>query len=170
MNCAERYDLVHTGYPYLWVPIVGVASVIALISSYQLYTRYVSPEHQRRSLPLPGLIVAVAISSFLLIIRPFTGFTEYRHLVDAIRANGMILVIGRVQNFRPFTTHTESFSVCGRTFSIKPGSVDPGFHLTEAEGSPIKVGETVRIGYVGNRIVRVDVCARVEQDCIASPR
>ena len=70
------------------------------------------------------------------------------------------VVEGTVENFvpMPYGGHArESFTVAGRHFSYSNYILTAGFHNAASHGGPIKPGLHVRLTYVGNDILRVEV-------------
>lgn len=58
----------------------------------------------------------------------------------------------------PYTGHSlESFVVGGRKFSYSDYVLTPGFRHTTSHGGPIREGLYVRIAYLGNLILQLDV-------------
>jgi hypothetical protein len=89
-----------------------------------------------------------------------TTFHEYTALRSAYRRSQFSVVEGRVTNFRPmpYDGHQdECFSVQSQTFCDSDYVVTPGFNNSASHGGPIHEGLPVRISYVGNTIVRLEV-------------
>ena len=58
----------------------------------------------------------------------------------------------------PYTGHaSERFAVGGKTFSYSDYILTGCFNNAASHGGPIKAGLTVRVSYVGNCIVRLEV-------------
>jgi hypothetical protein len=79
---------------------------------------------------------------------------------EALRSGHYSVVEGPVTKFvpMPYTGHAmESFVVGGNRFSYSDYILTPGFHNTASHGGPIHEGLYVRIAYVGNDILRLEV-------------
>jgi hypothetical protein len=89
-----------------------------------------------------------------------TMFTEYLNLRSAYRKGRFSVVEGQVTNFRPmpYEGHQEEcFSVQSQTFCYSDYVVTGGFNNTTSHGGPIREDLPVRVSYVGNTIVRLEV-------------
>jgi len=78
----------------------------------------------------------------------------------ATRAGHYNVVEGVVENFSPMppTGHgLEHFDVNGIPFHYSTYEVTPGFNTTAVHGGPIHNGLHVKIGYIGNTIVKLGV-------------
>ena len=87
-------------------------------------------------------------------------YGEYNAAATALRNRGYQVVEGRVTNFvpMPFTGHAqESFVVDGVRFCYSDYIVTSGFHNTASHGGPIHQGLYVRVTYLGNLILRLEV-------------
>lgn len=70
------------------------------------------------------------------------------------------IVEGAVENFdpMPYEGHkSETFTVDGVKFSYSDYQVTPGFNNATSHGGPIQEGLPVRISYIGNTIVKLEV-------------
>ncbi len=70
------------------------------------------------------------------------------------------VVEGVVTNFHPMPYEgyqDECFSVQDKRFCYSDYMVTPGFHNATSHGGPIRSGLPVRIAYIGNMIVRLDI-------------
>jgi hypothetical protein len=69
-------------------------------------------------------------------------------------------VAGVIRNFHPmpYTGHAiETFDVEGAHFEYSDYVMSGGFHQTSSHGGPIREGLYVRISYVGNVIVKLEI-------------
>jgi hypothetical protein len=58
----------------------------------------------------------------------------------------------------PYTGHSEeSFVVDGKRFSYSDFIVTSGFHNAASHGGPIRAGLYVRVSYIGNVILRLEI-------------
>lgn len=87
-------------------------------------------------------------------------FTDYYTARSAFELGKNEVVEGKIENFHPMpaTGHVdESFTVGGKKFSYSDYGITPGFRNAKSLGGPIRAGLHVRICYVGNDIVRLEV-------------
>jgi hypothetical protein len=87
-------------------------------------------------------------------------FREYVALRSAYRHSQFSVVEGRVTAFRPmpYQGHQlECFSVEAQTFCYSDYVVTAGFNNSASHGGPIREGLPVRVSYIGNTIVRLEV-------------
>ena len=89
-----------------------------------------------------------------------TTFGQYTSLRSAYRRSQFSTVEGRVTNFRPmpYQGHQdECFSVQSQTFCYSDYVVTAGFNNSASHGGPVREGLPVRVSYIGNTIVRLEV-------------
>lgn len=87
------------------------------------------------------------------------GFQQYQLRSDYARGD-FDVVEGIVENFdpMPYEGHkSETFTVNGVKFSYSDYRVTPGFNNTASHGGPIREGLSVRISYIGNTILKLEV-------------
>ena len=87
-------------------------------------------------------------------------YGEYRHLVAALQNGEAQVVEGIVTDFKPIPPQghaDERFTVAGHTFSYSDYVTTSAFHTTRSYGGPIRAGLRVRVTYVGNSIVRLEI-------------
>jgi hypothetical protein len=87
-------------------------------------------------------------------------FREYVSLRSAYRRSQFSVVEGRVTDFHPmpYEGHqSECFSVRSQTFCYSDYEVTAGFNNSASHGGPIREGLPVRVSYIGNTIVRLEV-------------
>jgi hypothetical protein len=85
---------------------------------------------------------------------------EYVALRSAYRRSQFSVVEGRVTDFHPmpYQGHqSECFSVRSQTFCYSDYEVTAGFNNSASHGGPIREGLPVRVSYIGNTIVRLEV-------------
>lgn len=93
-------------------------------------------------------------------VTAFGIYREYREISVAMTEHKLDLIEGRVSDFTPmpYTGHTMvRFCVRNVYFAYSDYVHTFGFHNTVSHGGPIRDGLGVRIAYVGNVIVRLDV-------------
>jgi hypothetical protein len=87
-------------------------------------------------------------------------YSQYRGLEAAYRSGGYSMAEGEVKDFRPmpYEGHAdECFSVNSKRFCYSDYEITAGFHHANSHGGPIKQGLPVRVFYIGDTIVRLDV-------------
>lgn len=152
------FDITEAGFRYWWFSASGLAAVVAglLMVRWQGRLTQLGAPRARR-------VFAWFFLSFgtLWTLAAFTGtYGEYRRLVAAVEAGNVAYVEGIVENFvpMPYSGHSmERFEVEGKRFEYSDYALTSGFNNTRSHGGPIRAGRRVRIGYVGNTIVRLEV-------------
>ena len=92
----------------------------------------------------------------------FTTYSQYRSLITALDTGAYQIAEGVVTDFvpMPHSGHSyESFTVDGKTFKYSDYVVTAGFNNTQSHGGPIRGGLKVRITYVDNVIIKLEVAA-----------
>jgi hypothetical protein len=85
---------------------------------------------------------------------------EYRYVMNALYDGRYRIIEGPVTDFvpMPYEGHLqESFVVGGHRFSYSDYIVTAGFHNTASHGGPIREGLYVRVSYLDNLILRLEV-------------
>jgi hypothetical protein len=80
--------------------------------------------------------------------------------LTALRNRSYQVVEGRVTNFSPLPVSghgVESFDVDGVSFSYSDYIITSGFNHTAANGGPIRPGLYVRVTYVDDAILRLEI-------------
>jgi hypothetical protein len=97
-------------------------------------------------------------AAFWVIVAFLGTFLEYRALSRALRSGQFETIEGRVTDYvpAPLTGHkAEWFCVNDRTYEFGGGTA--AYHMTQAEGGPIREGMVVRIADVGGKIARLEI-------------
>lgn len=135
--------------------LLSDGGVVALITS--VLRRRHQPEHNGEEIPALLLFLGLALVGLLI---PATITYQHTSLWNAVRQGEGTVVEGYVQSYTPKLVHDheadESFRVGERTFSYS-GYEMIGFHHTKVRGGPIEEGVYVRVTYVGDTIVRLEV-------------
>jgi len=157
MNYETIFDLTQEGFRVWPGPALG--SILLLVGAWLIAARDRLP---RTTLPFfrvfPFLFFGFAV--VWTIVMSAASYREYRELTAALKGNRLLSVEGRVTDFRPapYTGHTlERFCVRGVCFAYSDFVHTFGFHKTMSHGGPIHDGLEVRISYVGNVIVRLEI-------------
>lgn len=92
--------------------------------------------------------------------RFFSNILEYRRLIEARLSGNYQVVEGIISDFvpMPYEGHkSESFTVNGRRFEYSDFHITAGFNQSASHGGPIRAGQKVRIAYVGNAIIKLEI-------------
>ena len=90
----------------------------------------------------------------------FVTYHDYSFASAARKSNRAQIAQGLVTDFKPmpFTGHAmESFCVSGKCFSYSDNVITAGFNNTASHGGPIREGLPVRVTYIGNTILKLEV-------------
>lgn len=148
------HDLKATFVTGFWMPIVALFSWFpprwlqsAMAKSYMLKSR----------VELGGKYFLPAIMIFLLCLGAKAQYDDTK-LAARIDAGEVTTIEGRVEHFLPMRSRDsgpEMFDVNGVHFSYSGG----GRHFARVHyrGGPIAEGEYVRIGYIGNDILHLEI-------------
>lgn len=153
------FDLSQAGFGNWWFAAPGLLFVA--IGASQLRRR--APPAPRNIRPGRSRATAWAMLGLaaLWTVTAFTStYGDYRRLRAAERHGELRSVEGPVENFQPmpWSGHAmERFCVQRRCFAYSDFVVTAGFHRTAAYGGPIRAGLPVRVSYVGDTIVRLEV-------------
>ncbi|HEX7289012.1 MAG TPA: hypothetical protein VF532_22700 [Candidatus Angelobacter sp.] len=106
--------------------------------------------------------IAVVLISCLFVASLFKGYFQDLKLYRAYERGEFSLVEGLVEDFRPmpFEGHQEEcFSVKAKRFCYSDFEGTAAFKNTASHGGPIRAGLRVRIAYVGNDILRLEIAS-----------
>jgi hypothetical protein len=104
--------------------------------------------------------VFVGFASLWTLLVFSTTFRDYLALQRAYRKGQYSVVEGRVEDFRPmpYDGHQEEcFSVEHVTFCYSDFEPTGGFNNTASHGGPLRPGLPIRVAYVDNHILRLEV-------------
>ena len=91
----------------------------------------------------------------------FVSYTyRYFHLRSAEAAKQFNIAAGCLEGFHPMPAsghENEVFKVDGRQFSYSDFNLTPAFHNAESHGGPVHSDSQVRVGDVGDDIIRLEV-------------
>jgi len=148
------FDISQKGFDW-WFPAAGLAFLAVGIFLIWLGKKKTWTGFQRWT----GYYF-VAFSSLWTLAAFGTMWPEYTNLHNAYMQGQYSVVEGEVENFRPmpYDGHQdECFSVKGVTFCYSDYGPTAGFNNSTSHGGPIRAGLPVRIAYLGNHILRIDV-------------
>jgi hypothetical protein len=156
------FDAAHQGYAAGWFPAYGLIFVVIgalLVFAPQLMQRIMPAGLQSRSRRIFSWFFFIFALSWTLVtfFGTYGGYSNARNALDSGKYS---VVEGPVTQFvpMPYTGHSEeSFVVGGKRFSYSDFIVTSGFHNTASHGGPIRAGLYVRVSYVGNVILRLEI-------------
>jgi len=158
------FDSANAGYTTWHFALPGlVGIVIGAMLVAAVLRRGTLPIHGWSTRPTRSKVFAFFIfgfSCFWTIGAVYSTYHQYSTLAAA-RANGTARIIeGVVAEFTPMpvTGHSmERFCVSGQCFEYSDYVVSSGFNHTSSHGGPIRKGLPVRITYLGNTILKLEV-------------
>lgn len=156
------FDIALEGYTAWWGPAVGLG--FAAIGAVFV----LKPELLGRLKPSYPTGPIRRVVSWIWFLFPLTWtiivfsatFGDYERGLSALKNGKASVVEGPVTNFvpMPYAGHAqEHFTVSGQRFSYSDYSMASSFHNSASYGGPIHEGLQVRITYVGNSILRLEI-------------
>jgi hypothetical protein len=161
MNYHTIFDLTQEGFR-IW-PGPALGCVLLLVGGWLIAAR---GRQRKPTVSFFDRVFPLVFFGFAVvwtIVMSVASYEEYRELSLALHADRLLTVEGRVTDFRPmpYTGHVlERFCVRSACFAYSDYIHTFGFHNTMSHGGPIRDGLEVRIAYVGNIIVRLEVANR----------
>jgi hypothetical protein len=149
------FDVANTGYTNWWFPAIGLGFMA--ISVLLLVNERSAPQNRRhwRTIFMLGFSTLWTAAALL-----GTG-GAYLRARAARSAGGLQIVEGTVEDFvpQPYKGHAkERFKVAGVPFQYSDYVVTAGYHQSRSHGGVIESGLHVRIGYLDNDILKLEVC------------
>jgi len=162
MSFRTVFDAAHAGYSTWSFPAFGL--IFVCVGALLVFR----PALMLKIMPsgLQGRARTVFSWFFLIFAVLWTAvsfaatYVQYQTVTTALQNGRYSVVEGPVTDFvpMPYTGHSEeSFVVGNRIFSYSDYIVTSGFHNTASHGGPIKAGLYVRVTYLGNLILRLEV-------------
>lgn len=102
-----------------------------------------------------SVVAAIAICAF--------AQRQFLWVADEVRAGRVAVVEGAVTSFNPKYLRNlqdynrERFCVGRHCFDYSENHIGPGFRQTARRGGPIRLGLPVRVTYVGEHIVKLEI-------------
>lgn len=148
------FEISHKGFKW-WFALVGLLPAVpgAIIWRF-------SKNHQDSwrlkwfKFSLPGFAL------LWLSMATIPMWLEYTKLQEAYRRGAFSVVQGPVEDFHPMPPQRNSeecFSVENQRFCYSDNIISAAFNIDSVHGGPIRAGLPVRIAYVGNDILKLDV-------------
>jgi len=160
MACNIYYSIIKEGFPY-WPQLggsVALAVVGGIILALLIFAFKRGPAvmlYRAGAAIFTGVWIWIGLSIAL------QSYSRYVNVSEVFLKGAAQTVEGQVTSFHAapsLGTRIEQFSVGNVTFAYSPNALQPGFRQTRAEGNPIRDGDNVRIWYVGDVIVQLELC------------
>jgi hypothetical protein len=149
------FDISQKSYNW-WAPAFGLIFLLFGISFIRR-----PPERTRT---FGWIFIAFSLIWITLVL--ITTGSAYLRAVQAYREGSYQVIEGVVHEFvpMPYTGHAlESFRVNGKIFRYSDYVETPGFNKTRSHGGPIHEGLPVRIGYLGNTILKLEIARNADK-------
>lgn len=162
MNFKTVFDAAEDGYGAWWFPTIGLLFVfIGWLQVFRpiLVARIFPYGVQGLGRKILGWFLFV-FSLFWTVISFIGTYAEARMATSALRRGQYSVVEGPVTHFVPMPVEghsNESFVVGNQRFSYSDYTVTAGFRNTASHGGPIREGIQVRVTYVGNLILKLEI-------------
>jgi hypothetical protein len=155
MTFQTAFDIAHEGYGAWWFPAIGlvlvlVSGLFVLNPTLAILLGIWGRPKKLFSWVFLGFSVLWTVMTFGITYR------EYRAAATALKEGRYLVAEGLVENFVSGPKQ-ESFTVGNRSFSYADSVVTAGFRHTASHGGPVHEGLYVRVTYVGNLILRLEI-------------
>jgi hypothetical protein len=152
------FDIQHAPYAW-WVPAIGLGfAALAVLNLIIRSTGLAAFLPRTRSVLSPWAMLGFSLFWTGCVL--FVTGRPYLNGRAALAGGRARVVEGVVEHFVPMPENgkeMERFVVAGVPFSYSRYAASPGFRTTRPEGGPIHDGLRVRIHYLGNDILRLEV-------------
>jgi hypothetical protein len=161
MEYQVYYNLQQTGYPSWWIFGVGllfisVGTIFFLARNNRSFnSMFESSEFQRKVMPIFAIIFGM-----LWLGAGALNYSYFAELRNAAQNGKAKVVEGPVKEFvpMPYEGHAdESFVVNGHRFAYSDYDLTKGFNQTQSHGGPIREGLQVRITYIDDKIIKLEI-------------
>jgi hypothetical protein len=152
MNYRVVFDIADAGYKSWTAPAFGLIFVV--VGAFLVANR----KHLRAGSGFAFFFLSFAVLWTLVIF--IATYHDYTSMASARKGGRARIVEGRITEFRPmpFTGHAmERFCVGSDCFEYSDYVVTAGFNNTSSHGGPIKDDLPVRVTFVGNAIIKLEV-------------
>jgi hypothetical protein len=160
------FNILDSGYRQWWLPammlvVIPMGIVIIALTEGRRRIETGRPSKQDFVKRMRAITIALAGLALVCASVVFAGtFGDYLNCSHALASGKASYVEGTVDNFVPMPHNghgDESFTVGGVIFSYSDFLVQAGFNTTTFKNGPIRQGLPVRIWYVGNEIVKLEI-------------
>ena len=146
------FNILDSGYRQWWFPAIGLLVLTVGIVILNQKKR------KNAAFKKAGLIIFCLLWTLAAFAITYVDYSNCYHALSSGEAS---YVEGTVDNFvqlpDQWNEKKESFTVNGVPFSYSDYVVTAGFNKTRSHGGPIHQGLPVRIWYVGNEIVKLEI-------------
>ena len=156
MECSTYFDIAGSGFQSWGVVLTGI--VLALIGL--LLFIIIEGTSTRAALYKWGALV-FCLGSLFIGASALRGYMHYREITSPATSPEIVAgVVKQLHQAGQLGSQVERFQVDSQKFSYSGSSFEPGFHQTFAQGSPLRNGMLIRVHYVGDTIVKLELCKR----------
>ena len=164
MEYRTVFDIVQAGYKSWPIVLIGVALTLTGISMI-VFPRFWSkipfrgPEFMRRY----GVYIFTGFFTIWTLLNFATTYSDYAYAKNEYLEGKAGVVEGAVSNFKPGTivrgSAYENFCVQSNCFTYSDYGEQTGFNTMAINGGPIREGLPVRVTFVGDTIVKLEVAS-----------
>ena len=154
------FDVGMSGHQTWSVVLPGLAGMA--IGAVMFVSRKSVPgwwgRHPRATTVFTGFFLAFVC--LLTVLEVVSSYSDHSRLTEALRSGRASVAVGSVSNFKPMPAagHAmERFCVSAACFEYSDFIITGAFNNTSSHGGPIREGLPVRVTYVGNSIVKLEV-------------
>lgn len=166
MEYEVAFEIERNGLGVLWYPLVGLLCAGGVFAFTEYFNRYVAVGATRFipsfRIAIIGFILLWTIGAFLVV-----GPSQSK-LRQSYEEGRFEVVEGVVENFNSNPrgrndNEMESFSVNDHFFEYNYFEPSPSFNHTAYHGGPVKEGMQVKVTYIGDVIVKLEVAVRANK-------
>ena len=164
MEYRTVFDILQVGYRGWLSVLFGLAFMLMGISMF-LFPRFWEkipfrgPEFMRRYSPH----ILTGFATLWTLLALVGTYSDYSYAKSQYLQGKAEVVEGTVSNFKPGTNERgsayESFCVKDHCFTYSDYGEQTGFNTMAIHGGPIREGLSVRVTFVGNTIVKLEVAS-----------
>jgi hypothetical protein len=160
MTFKTIFDAESHGYSTWWFPAIGLIFIFwgLLVAFRPMFTsQNTGPLRKVKSIMRWSF---VAFGILWISITFYGRFREYITASSALHTRNYQVVEGPVTYYVPMPSDgygEESFVVNGVSFGYSDNNLTVGFHNTASHGGPIREGLYVRVTYLDNLILRLEI-------------
>ncbi|ELV8627344.1 hypothetical protein QNF03_004076 [Vibrio cidicii] len=160
------FDIKYEGFWSLAFILPGVLFILIFVIGIRKKDKLLGWNIKVLGKPATKRSLNVSLVFFLVFSVFWTGLAGYGvgtklySMLSSYEQGKYSVVEGPVENFdpMPYAGHkTESFTVQGVKFSYSDFIIEPGFNNTASHGGPISEGLYVRVSYINNVILKLEV-------------
>jgi hypothetical protein len=160
MKYTTVFDIAQAGYKEWSFPAFGLIFVAVAIAMLLFRGKLSGITGKRSQYGRGAAWLLLSIAGLWTIGSFVATFGEYRTLLSSLKDGRARVVEGIVTEFTPMPSSghaLERFCVSHKCFHYSDFEVSAGFNNTSSHGGPIREGLPVRVTYVDDTIVRLEV-------------